>query len=760
MSTPISNSDIRHVVIIGNFPPRQCGIATFTSDLRDALITADPNVRVSTVAMTDPGQSYAYPEAVGYEIAQNNLGDYIAAAAHINALNPDVVLLQHEFGIFGGKAGEYLLELTARLRAPLVTTLHTVLTEPTSDQRRVLNKLTEHSTRLVVMAETGRRLLAEHWNITCGKVAVIPHGIPDAPFLDPAFHKNAFELDGRRIILTFGLLSPNKGIENMIAALPEIVRENPDVLYVVLGATHPHLIATAGEAYRQQLIAQAEEIGVASHVRFINEFVDPEILKAWLSAADVYVTPYLNEQQITSGTLAYAVGLGKAVISTPYWHAKELLANGVGVLVPFSDASALATTVNDLLADNARRDRMRSRAYKVGRGMVWAEVGRTYIDLLAQARMAGVTRSRVLRVPFNSSPLPQSNLAAVSRMTDGCGMLQHSRSSVSDRRHGYCLDDNARALMLSVSLEAEGIETMRARHIIDACASFVDHAWDEERGAFRNFMDYSRNWLEERGSDDSHGRAVWALGRVASDTHDHALKLWATGLIDSVIPTLATLRSPRAMAFAILGLNSYLSIYPGHRAASQVLEAFAECIHLQLKRERRPGWNWFESVLAYDNARLPEALISAGTRLQRPEMTSDAIVALQWLMEVQTGETGQFRAVGTESFGRAYERPLKFDQQPVEAWATIDACAAANTVTADSSWVRHAQAAFDWFMGRNDLGLRMATPNGGCYDGLQVDRVNLNQGAESILALQFSIAGMRLLQRGRNDNEEPLAAAG
>ena len=738
---------VSHVALIGNFPPRKCGIATFTADLREALVATDPDLRISTVAVTDEGQNHAYPAVVGYEISQHEAGDYAAAADHINALNPDAVSIQHEFGIFGGEAGEYLLKLTERLRAPVVMTLHTVLVDPTPDQRRVMERLAEHSSRLVVMTEMGRIILTRDWNFPAEKIAVIPHGIPDVPFLDPAFQKHNFGLDGRKVILTFGLLSPNKGIENMIDALPALTKAHPDLVYVVLGATHPHLVARDGEAYRDHLQARADALGVTDHVMFVNEYVDAPILQAWLSAADIYVTPYLNEAQITSGTLSYAVGLGKAVVSTPYWHASELLSDDRGALVPFGDPEALAAAIGDLLTDSGRRDRLRSLAYDAGRQMIWPVVGRAYLDLLAEARAGARVPAPISTLRAGRRVPLASSLTAVDRMMDGCGMLQHSRSTIPDRRHGYCLDDNARALMLTVELKAEGIETERSARIADTCAAFVDAAWDEDRAAFRNFMGYQRHWLEDTGSEDSHGRALWALGRVVESTNDHGMKLWATGFSDRVIPASVHLTSPRATAFAALGLVGWLTVYPGHRPARQMLDTFAARLHDQLREQRRPDWLWFEPVLAYDNARLPEALIRAGQHLGNRDMIADGLAALEWLADLQTSEAGHFRPVGTESFGKLYGRPLPFDQQPVDAWAMIEASTTAFHATGDFQWQRHAEAAFDWFLGRNDLGLRLATPNGGCYDGLQVDRVNLNQGAESILAFQFSVRAMRQLQR-------------
>lgn len=733
---------VGHVALIGNFIPRQCGIATFTADLHEAMSRQCPGLRISTVAMTDPGRSYDYPCQVGYEIAQEKLEEYLAAAEHINALNPDAVCIQHEFGIFGGEAGEYLLQLTDRLIAPVVVTLHTVLTDPNPDQRRVLEQLEARASKLVVMTEMGRKILIRDWNFPVEKIVVIPHGIPDLPFRSADLKKHLFDLEGHKVAVTFGLLSPGKGIENMIAALPGLVKDHPDFIYVVLGATHPNLVAYEGEAYRERLMEQARSLGVENHLRFVNQFMDTPTLQAWLSVADIYVSPYLNEAQITSGTLSYAVGMGKAVVSTPYWHAAELLANGTGALVPFSDPDALYKTISELLSDEQRLEEIRARAYKAGRLMIWSVVGRSYLDLLGEVH----TNNRAPLEISEQRPDATPSLAAIDRMVDGCGMLQHSRSSIPDRRHGYCLDDNARALMLAVDLNCEGIDVARAQRIITTCASFVDYAWNEAKGQFRNFMDYQRNWLEDSGSEDSQGRALWALGRVVRSSGDARLKFWATSLGEQVIPAIARLGSPRARAFIALGLVDWLSAHPGHIPARDLLEKSASWLQALLRKTQRQDWLWFEPVLAYDNARLPEALIRAGVTLENQEMQEDGLASLQWLMKMQTGEGGVFRPVGTHSFGREYEEPLPFDQQPVEGWATIEACQAAFKASESGKWKAYAEAAFDWYLGLNDTGLRLATADGGCFDGLHEDRVNLNQGAESLLAFQYAGHAIRKMQ--------------
>ncbi|WP_210359091.1 glycosyltransferase family 4 protein [Sphingomonas beigongshangi] len=745
---------VGHIALIGNFPPRRCGIATFTADLRNALAQVAPDTTLTTIAMNDPGMRHLYPAEVGYEIAQDDAGAYLAAADHLNALNPDVVCVQHEFGIFGGDAGSYLLPMLERLRAPIVTTLHTILTRPNPAQKRAMEALVERSSRLVAMTEMGRTILTRDMGLADSKISVIPHGIPDVPFLDPAFHKHRFGLDGRRVILTFGLLSPNKGIEVMIDGLSRLVKDHPDLVYVVLGATHPHLVAREGERYRDQLEARVRDLGLANHVRFVNEYVDAPTLQAWLSACDIYVTPYLSEAQITSGTLAYAVGLGKAVISTPYWHAQELLADRRGQLVPFASPEALAGAIGAVLSDRSLCDELRRNAYQAGREMIWPVVAERYTTLFQRARVEACSKQDLVQLNPSKATPPEPSFTAVARMSDGCGMLQHSRSTVPDRRHGYCLDDNARALMLAAMFEAEGIDSKRAMMLAPTYASFVDLAWDEQSKRFRNFMGFDRQWLEHEGSQDSFGRALWAIGRTAELTRHHGLKLWATALADKVIPASAYLTSPRARAFAILGLAAHLRVYPGLRAARLQLEAFAEEMLGLLRAGRRSGWTWFEPVLAYDNARLPEALLLASIVLDDGDMRREALEALDWLRRQQTAPEGHFRPVGTQSFGAEYQAPRAFDQQPLEAWATIDACALAFEQDGDRHWQEHAEAAFAWYLGSNDLGLRIASLDGGCYDGLQADRVNLNQGAESILAYQFAALTIGRVRRAAELSEK------
>jgi glycosyltransferase involved in cell wall biosynthesis len=732
-------SKIQRIALIGNSPPRLCGIATFTRDVYQALRSAFPEIDVNLYAMTDPGGSYVYGPEVTCAIAQEDLHDYRAAAQRINDSHADVVLVQHEYGIFGGPAGALLLRLLDRVDAPVVVTLHTVLEQPNADQRAVIEALARRASKLIVMAEKGRELLVRVHGIAWNQIAVIPHGVPDRPFVRPDSVQERFGFGGRRVLLTFGLLSPNKGIETMIRALPAIVAAHPESLYVVLGATHPHLVAREGEAYRDSLKALAEELGVSQSVRFVDGFLDQEALLNYLQAADIYVTPYLNETQITSGTLSYAVSLGKPVVSTPYWHAAELLAGGIGVLVPFSDSRRFAEEIITLLDNPARMAEMGNRAYGIGRTMLWSALAEAYIAVCEEAvrrRPVRISRPRLAeRVAVK--PL----LDAVERMSDATGIIQHSNYAVPDRNHGYCVDDNCRALMLMHRIEGE--DEVRADRLATVYGAFVQHAWNGELGRFRNFMGFDRQWLEAEGSEDSFGRSLWAIGATAAEARNPNMRRWALNLFDQVAPHALALGSPRTWAFALLGADAVLRRHRDHPIAWTLVRDFGARLIAELRRERRDGWTWFEPVLAYDNARLPEAVLRAGELTGDKDMIAEGLAAFEWLDQCQTNSEGQFRAVGTDSFGRAYARPLPFDQQPLEAWATVDGALFAHKLTGDGRWLDTAWRAQGWYLGENDLSLPIATlADGGCYDGLMSDRVNLNQGAESILAFQFVCAAM------------------
>jgi glycosyltransferase involved in cell wall biosynthesis len=711
--------------------------------------------------MNDHGQSYGYPASVAFQAKDDAIEDYVRAAAFLNAGRFDVVCLQHEFGIFGGEAGAHVIELLSRLTMPIVTTLHTVLAKPTAAQRAVTDRIVEVSSRIIVMADKGRELLRSVYRVPDGKIEVIAHGIPEFPFVEPDAAKAKLGFGDRSVILTFGLLSSSKGIEVMIDAMPPILKRRPDAVYVVLGATHPNLVRDEGEAYRASLTTRVRELGVENSVVFLDQFVDQATLLEFISMCDVYVTPYLNEAQMTSGTLAYSFGLGKPVVSTPYWHARELLADGRGVLVPFGDAAAIGDAIADLLTDDRRRQAMRERAYASSRSMTWDRTAERYMTLFENARQGHwlkvIGGSMPDQVATNDAAAPAMQTGHFLSMCDDTGLFQHAVHSVPDRSHGYCVDDNARALLLAVALNEPGehplADVMTARF-----AAFVQHAWNPGTGRFRNFMGFDRTWLEDQGSEDSHGRTLWALGECARKDVSPTRRRWAAALFARALPTAKTFRSPRASAFTLLGLDAYCAVVADDRHARDIRRILAERLMSGLEQVETPGWIWFEESLAYDNARLPQALIVTGVATRTPGYIEAGLRSLRWLMTLQTTSTGHFRPVGTTGFGERRTPPRAFDQQPVEATATIAACLAAWRADDDSEWKTTATGVFSWFLGNNDLSIALVDPEtGSCRDGLHPDRANENRGGESVVCYLLGLAEIRQLARLNINPTNPVA---
>jgi glycosyltransferase involved in cell wall biosynthesis len=743
----------RRIAFIGNSPPRQCGIATFTSHLQHAVAESRAANETTIVAINDHGQSYQYPSDVFIQINDREIQDYVRAARILNAGDYDLVCLQHEFGIFGGEAGMHILELLVRLTMPVITTFHTVLEKPNAAQRNVMERIISLSSGLVVMANKGRALLVDVYRAPADKISVIPHGIPDFDFVEPDTAKEKTGLDGKSVVLTFGLLSPNKGIEVMIDAMPAILERKPSAVYVVLGATHPNLLREQGENYRESLIAKATRLGVQDSVIFLNQFVDEAVLLDYISACDVYVTPYLNQSQMTSGTLSYSFGLGKAVVSTPYWHAEELLDDGHGVLVPFGNASALASALGDLLTDDAQRLELRKRAYARSRSMVWSQVAKQYLAIFENALRPSQFK-RVQRVPTrvpassDALDLPDIRYTHFLAMCDDTGLFQHSVHSIPDRHHGYCIDDNARALLLACMLRNSEEQELPDK-LVTQFAAFVQHAWNPDNKRFRNFMSFDRRWLEDQGSEDSHGRTLWALGECAKSDVSSLRRQWAENLFAQALGVVETFTSPRAWAFTLLGLDAHCK----GSQAERLRAVLADRLLSLLITSERENWTWFEPSLAYDNARLSQALVVTGLATHSRAFVDAGLRTLRWLMALQTAPKGHFRPVGSASFGRAYAAPLAFDQQPLEATAAISACLAALRADGEGSdWHDHAKRAFQWFTGRNDL----LTPlvdlqTGRCRDGLHPDRVNENSGGESLVSYLISLAEVRALARVSGD---------
>jgi glycosyltransferase involved in cell wall biosynthesis len=742
------------IALVGNYLPRECGIATFTTDLCNALAAEYGEERLFAIPVNDPDSSYDYPEQVRLELTQEDIASYERAADFLNFNSNDLVCLQHEYGIYGGGAGCYILNLLRRLKMPLVTTLHTVLREPNTNQRIVLEEIAQLSDRLIVMSELAAQLLREVYAVPSGKIDVIPHGVPDMPFMDPNYFKDKFGTEGKSVLLTFGLLSPNKGIENVIRALPAILARHPNVVYIVSGVTHPHIRRREGERYREELQTLAEQLGVSSHLILNNRFVSTEELVEHVGAADIYITPYRQEAQIVSGTLAIALGAGKAIVSTPYWYAKELLAEKRGVMVPFENPDAIAEAVVRLLENDAERHAMRKRAYLHSRGTTWATTARAYMATFQRARFERSLQPRAA-YPDDAAAnlidpidhLPVLNTGHLFTMTDDTGMLQHAIFSVPNSREGYTTDDNARALIVSTLLDERAGGEHGGDHsdLSRRYLAFLWLAFHADTGRFRNFLGYDRQWQEEVGSEDSHGRALWALGSVLGYSQNMGLRGAAGRLFEAAVPAVLKFSSPRAWAFSVLGVQAYLDWFPGDRAIQGIRNTLANRLLDVYERSRSPTWHWFEKSLAYSNARLPQALILAGGRSNNKKMLAVGIESLEWLVAAQhCGDKEIFVPIGSSGCFTEGATKARFDQQPVEACATISACLEAYRLTHEERWSDEAQRVFRWFLGKNDLRVPLYdATTGGCKDGLHPDRVNENQGAESTLSFLMAFLEMQ-----------------
>jgi glycosyltransferase involved in cell wall biosynthesis len=741
------------IAVVGNYLPRHCGIATFTTDLCDAIHAEYGTVELLALPVNDTEEGYDYPDRVRFELSEADIASYRQAADFLNFSNVDLVCLQHEYGIYGGRAGGHILELLRRLRMPFVTTLHTVLREPNADQRAAMDEIAALSDRLIVMSQNSVEILQEVFHVPGDKIDLIPHGIPDLPFTDPSFYKDGFGTEGKNVLLTFGLLSPNKGIENVIQALPKILSRHSNVVYMVSGVTHPHVLRHEGDKYRHYLQKLAKDLGVEANVILRNRFVSPQELVELIGAADIYITPYKHKAQVVSGTLAYALSAGKAIISTPYLHAIELLNGERGVLVPFDDPDAIAEKTIALLDDETGRHAMRKRAYLYARDMVWNRVAQKYMESFERIYNERLRNPRATFSAQNTEKaldrLPAIKLDHLFRMTDHTGIVEHAVFVVPNYPEGYTTDDNARALIVTTLLEEMGVHSPAgSADLASRYLAFLWHAFDPITKRFHNCLSYECRWQEPEGSEDSHGRALWGLGTVLGRSKNAGLRGAAGRMFELAIPAAVEFKSPRACAFALLGLQEYLDSFPGDRAALTASDALANRLLSSYRSNRSDEWKWFESGLAYSNARLPQALIRAGGRAGNEEMISAGLEALDWLVAIQRCEVkGHFVPIGSHGFYSKTTEKARFDQQPVEACAMVSACLQAYRVTGKGQWRKEAWSAFNWFLGDNDLQIALYDPTtGGCRDGLHPDRANENQGAESTLSFLMALLEMRQLE--------------
>jgi len=729
----------KRVVFISTFPPRRCGIATFTADLiRSTSAAAQGSFEPLVVTMRSDSR-LKYENPVKFEIRQNVRSDYICAADYINFSHVDLVSVQHEFGLFGGEAGSYLSLLLKRLKAPVVTTLHTVLNEPVEEFHKAMVDVCECSEKVVTMNERGVTMLGDIYGIAPEKVELIPHGIPDLPFVDSNYYKHKFGLEGRKTILTFGLINKNKGIEGMLRAMPQIIAAEPSVMYIVLGMTHPLVLQYEGESYRFSLQQAVKDLGLQDHVIFHNRFVDDEELHNFLCAADIYVTPYLSREQLTSGTLAFAVGTGKAVVSTPYWAAEELLADGRGKLVRLGDSEQLAAEVIDILQNNSLFYTLRRRAYDYGRSRTWPKIGQAYWKLFGPAplpvQISGLSELTAAET-MSSIEVPEPSLDHIIKLTDDTGLYQHAKFTIPNRLHGYCTDDNARGVIAMIKYYCQYPDPQALRRL-DIYLSFIMYAQNPD-GSIRNFMNFDRTWWEHEPIHDAFGRVLWAFGAVMANSPSPAYLSVVKDCFDRAVGHIQQ-QHPRGMAYAILGLCDYLKQFPGASDIKRELELAADGLAAQHRENHYPDWDWFEDILTYDNAVLPHALFVAGLTLGNEKYVEIATRTADFLLE-NTFDENHFSFVGCKGWYERHKTRASFDQQPIEAVGTVMMLRAAYDVTKDPKFLKLQRTAFDWFLGANDLRIPLYDfRTKGCSDGLMAGGINGNQGAESTLSFLLSL---------------------
>ncbi len=736
------------VNFISSYIPRLCGIATFTNDLAASFknLSNGIELRVNVSALNDIPEGYKYSQDVKFEIKDKSINDFKEAAYYLNLSDKDVINIQHEFGLYGGEAGSHILHLLENIKKPVVTTLHTVLEHPTEDQLKVIQEINRYSSYIIVQSERALKMLTDIYGVGPEKVKFIPHGAHDVPFLDTTYYKDKFQLAEKKVLLTFGLLSPGKGIEDVINALAKVIESHPDTVYIILGATHPHVKKQYGESYRNSLENLVRKHGLDNNVIFINRFVNTEELLEFLMMSDIYISPYHNMEQIVSGTLTYALASGKAIISTPYWYAEELLKDEKGVLYSPQNIDELSAAIIDLLNDESKRNKLRRNAYEAGRKMIWPEVAAKYLEIFqkAAAEYTLVFSNIIPSAKYKlMPPLPEVNLAHLRNITDATGIIQHSIYSIPNRNEGYCIDDNSRAL-LSVIMNKHLFHDPVVDRLISIYLSFIHHAYNSEKGLFRNFMSYERKWLEKTGSEDSNGRTLFVLGYMIKNTDNQLHLALCKMLFDSAIKTMKKFQNLRAVSYIIMGCIFYLQKFSGAREVKKICEKMLEKLYETYMENSAEDWKWFENFLTYDNARLPQALLMGGIYFKNSNYLYSGLEALNWYFDlIHDKERNSISLIGNDGWYYKGKEKAKYDQQPVEIPSIIDACYQAYLITEDMEWINRIGISFSWFLGNNDRQEPLYDfTTGGCYDGLTTTVINQNQGAESTVSWLTSLHRM------------------
>ncbi len=728
------------IAYLSSYTPRECGIATFNYNLIRAINAgnADGSLNGFVVAMNDSDDldEYDYPGEVKFKIRQEYQNDYIKAADHINNSDVDACVIEHEFGIYGGESGVYLLPLISRLNKPLITILHTVLKEPSFMQQIIIREIANQSSKIVVMSKRAVDFLMNIYNIPTEKIQLIEHGVPDLEPADKNPVKSLPSFKNKRVLFTFGLISRNKGLETVIKALPAIVANHPEVMYVVLGNTHPGVRKNSGEEYRDSLKRLAKSLNVEEHLTFINQFVSEVELHNYLTACDIYVTPYLNEAQITSGTLSYAVGAGAAVLSTPYWHAQELLENKRGKLFDFKDFESLASSVNDLLDHPEKLRELKKNAFTYGLNLRWPAIGREYTALLESSVAQPVSIKNKSRHIIDSEIIPEFNLTHVKRLTDDTGIVQHAKYGIPNLKEGYCLDDNSRALIMAL-MAYEQNKSKEALDLLPIYLSYIQYMQLDD-GNFRNFLSFRREYLDEVGSEDSFGRTIWALGYLINSAPNNSYREFAEELFQRSIPHFKSLHHLRGLANTVIGLSHYLHAHPHNEGLIEELKELTKPLIDAYVNHRGEYWQWFEDKLSYDNAILPLALLHSAEVTGDDQVLEIAYESIKFLDSLTLCK-GYLSPVGSDGWYYRNGSMAIFDQQAIESMAMVLMYFKAYDVSGDKQFLSKMYLCYQWFLGENTLRLPLYDhETKGCCDGLKPDGLNRNQGAESTLAYFIS----------------------
>ena len=728
------------IALIGTYPPRRCGIGTFTHNLAKAIIqnTNDRNIadRIMIAAVTEDDAEYEYPEEVQIIIRQNQQNDYVRAANSINFSDAGICILEHEFGIFGGDDGVYILPLLHRLKIPLIVTFHTVLKDPSYTQKLIVEEISRKAARIVVMSRLAVDFLTDIYHIPKEKIVVIEHGVPEMELVSRRKAKSRFGLDGKKVLLTFGLLSRNKGIETVLHSLPEVLKNYDNFLYIILGATHPNVLKHSGEEYRNSLQRLVKQYNLENHVYFVNEFVSEDKLFEYLSAADIYLTPYLSEAQITSGTLTYAVGAGCAVVSTPYWHARELLGNGRGRLFEFRNSRQLSSILLELLQDDEKLVALREKAFEYGKKLRWPRIAKQYLYLAEYVFDNWQKIPETETQPIDLPLLPDYDISHIKRLTDDTGIVQHAKYGIPNLKEGYCLDDNARALLMALMAWRQNRDK-DALELMPVYLSFINYMQRED-GNFRNLLSFSRQFLDEHGSEDSFGRTIWALGYLIRFAPNDAFKQMGREIFFRSVQHCEKLGSPRGMANTIIGISYYLKDAPNDEGMAQIMRRLANRLTDLYHQNRKDDWHWFEEKMTYDNAVLPLALFCSYEICGDQELLNVAIESTRFLESV-TFRHGYFAPVGNKDWYARGGNVPEFDQQSIDVMAMVLLYYQVFQVTRDRKYIERLFTCYLWFLGENSLRLPLFDhETKGCCDGLEVQGLNRNQGAESSLAYWIS----------------------